>query len=60
MLRKSQNIKLVSKLLGQTNIETTTKYAHVLMDDLRDALDDYSAMGDGPKLADPQNMSQTE
>ena len=58
LLRKTQNIKLVSKLLGHSSIETTTKYAHVLMDDLRDALDDYSVLGDGPKITDPQKKSR--
>lgn len=59
LLRKTQNIKLVSKLLGHSNIETTTKYAHVLMDDLRDALDDYSVLGGGLKITDPQKKPQS-
>ena len=58
ILRKTQNIKLVSKLLGHSNIETTTKYAHVLMDDMRDALDDFSVMASGPKDATPQKKPQ--
>jgi site-specific recombinase XerD len=45
MLRKTQNISLVSKLLGHTNIETTSRYAHVLTSDLRDALDGFSVIG---------------
>lgn len=57
LLRKTQNIKLVSKLLGHSSIETTTKYAHVLLHDLRDALDDYLVLGDGPTLADPPQCS---
>jgi integrase len=48
MLRKTQNISLVSKLLGHTNIETTSRYAHVLTSDLRDALDRFSVMGKNP------------
>lgn len=59
LLRKTQNIKLVSKLLGHSNIETTTKYAHVLMDDMRDALDDFSVLGSGPKSAGDKPPSQT-
>ncbi|WP_062215308.1 tyrosine-type recombinase/integrase [Celeribacter marinus] len=58
ILRKTQNIKLVSKLLGHSNIETTTKYAHVLMDDMRNALDDFSVLGDGPKSIAPQKNPQ--
>jgi len=50
MLRKTQNISLVSKLLGHTNIETTSRYAHVLTSDLRDALDGFSLMGKGPNM----------
>ncbi|MEM5541791.1 site-specific integrase [Sulfitobacter sp. AS92] len=54
MLRKTQNISLVSKLLGHTNIETTSRYAHVLTSDLRDALDGFSVMPStcslGPQL----------
>lgn len=41
LLRKTQNISLVSKLLGHTNIETTSRYAHVLSSDLRDALNEF-------------------
>ncbi|KEJ97401.1 Site-specific recombinase XerD [Pseudosulfitobacter pseudonitzschiae] len=44
MLRKTQNISLVSKLLGHTNIETTSRYAHVMTSDLRDAMDGFSVM----------------
>lgn len=44
MLRQTKNLKLVSKLLGHTSIETTMRYAHVLDDDLHDALAEYSAM----------------
>lgn len=59
MLRRTQNISLVSKLLGHTNIETTSRYAHVLTSDMRHALDDFSVMGSGPKINDPQNIPQS-
>ncbi|MFL5181568.1 MAG: tyrosine-type recombinase/integrase, partial [Microvirga sp.] len=39
LLRRSGNLKMVQKLLGHQKIETTAKYAHVTMDDLRAALD---------------------
>lgn len=42
MLRQTGNLKLVSRLLGHSQIETTMRYAHVLDDDLRDALDGYT------------------
>lgn len=44
MLRQSRNLKLVSKLMGHASIETTLRYAHVLDDDLRDAVADFSAL----------------
>lgn len=44
LLRQTQNLKLVSKLLGHRNITTTMRYAHVLQDDMRLALDGYSAL----------------
>lgn len=35
VMRSSGNLKAVSKLLGHTDIRTTSRYAHVGMDDLR-------------------------
>tara|TARA_R110002049_G_scaffold23545_10_gene83676 strand:+ start:57611 stop:58687 length:1077 start_codon:yes stop_codon:yes gene_type:complete len=52
MLRKTQNISLVSKLLGHTNIETTSRYAHVMTSDLRDAMDGFSVLSTGPNDAE--------
>lgn len=45
MLRKTQNLKLVSRLMGHKTIETTMRYAHVMMDDLAGAMADFSALG---------------
>lgn len=42
MLRNTNNLKLVSRLAGHKNIDTTMRYAHVMIDDLRQALDGYS------------------
>jgi len=42
VLRKS-NLRVVQLLLGHASIETTTKYAHALLDDLRAGLDAASA-----------------
>lgn len=47
LLRKSRNIALVSQLLGHSDIETTMLYAHVLDDDKRAGLADFSALSDG-------------
>lgn len=49
-----QNAALV-EMGSLPSIETETKYAYVLWDDLRDALEDYLVLGDGPTLADPRN-----
>ncbi|VDS10075.1 Tyrosine recombinase XerC [Paracoccus haematequi] len=51
VLRKTGNLKLVSRLLGHASIETTMRYAHVLESDLSDAMVDFSIM--------PQNGPQT-
>lgn len=39
ILRETGNIKIVKELLGHEDIATTSKYAHVTMDDIRDAMD---------------------
>lgn len=44
LLRKTRNLKLVSTLMGHKSIETTMRYAHVLDDDLRIGLEDFSAL----------------
>lgn len=49
LLRQTSNLKLVSKLLGHTQIETTMRYAHVLDDDMREALDGYTVADRVPK-----------
>lgn len=38
-LRATGNLKATQKLLGHSRIETTLKYAHVLVDDIRDGLE---------------------
>lgn len=42
MLRQTGNLKLVSRLLGHTKVETTARYAHVLDDDLAAAMEAFS------------------
>lgn len=44
LLRRTGNIKLVSRLLGHTKVETTSRYAHVLDGDLAAALDGFSVL----------------
>lgn len=60
MLRQTQNISLVSKMLGHTNIETTSRYAHVLTSDMRDALDQFSVLGKAPISVVSQNNPQSK
>ena len=49
LLRQTGNLKLVSRLLGHTQIETTMRYAHVIDADLRAALDGYAVTSRFPK-----------
>jgi integrase len=56
LLRQTGNLKLVSRLLGHSQIETTMRYAHVLDDDLRQALDGYSVT-QSPKKKKIRNIS---
>ena len=42
LLRRTGNLKLVSKLLGHSSIETTARYAHVLDEDIADALEGFT------------------
>jgi integrase len=39
LVRATGNIKLAQKLLGHTSVKTTTRYAHVTHDDLRNGLE---------------------
>ena len=39
VLRKSRNLKVVQQMLGHTTITTTARYAHVQLDDVREAME---------------------
>jgi site-specific recombinase XerD len=39
MQRNTGNLKAVQRLLGHENIATTARYAHVFVDDLREAME---------------------
>ncbi|WP_114286033.1 tyrosine-type recombinase/integrase [Candidatus Halocynthiibacter alkanivorans] len=56
MLRKTDNLKMTSRFLGHKSIETTMRYAHVLDSDLRDALDDFSALEKPESHTYPHSM----
>lgn len=49
LLRLTGNLKLVSRLLGHTQIETTMRYAHTLDEDMREGLEGYAVTGRVPK-----------
>lgn len=57
MLRQTGNLKLVSRLLGHSSIETTMRYAHVMDTDLEDAMEAFSACG---KVASPEVSPEAE
>ena len=47
-LRACGNLKVVSKMLGHADITTTARYAHVLTDDIRSAMEAASRNSPGP------------
>ncbi|MDP0929039.1 site-specific integrase [Paracoccus onubensis] len=47
MLRETGNLKLVSRLIGHSKVETTARYAHVLDDDMANALEGFSSFRNG-------------
>ena len=52
MLRQTGNLKLVSRLLGHSDVQITARYAHVLDDDLSVAMEAFSS-------ASPETISRT-
>lgn len=42
---RASNLRVAQKLLGHTDIKTTTKYAHAMIEDVRSAMDAMSATG---------------
>lgn len=58
MLRQTGNLKLVSRLLGHKDIATTMRYAHVLVDDMRDALEDFSPLSGTVPQNKPQSVKR--
>ena len=38
LLRRTGNLRLAQRMLGHTRIETTTRYAHVILDDLAEGM----------------------
>ncbi|WP_022684632.1 tyrosine-type recombinase/integrase [Sphingobium bisphenolivorans] len=62
IMRATGNIKAASKMLGHTDVRTTSRYAHVQMDDLRAILlDTESRNNTGKRLTnEPETRINTE
>ncbi len=58
MLRQTNNLKLVSRLLGHKDLISTMKYAHVQVDDMRAALEQYSPLSGGTTQSFPQTSQK--
>jgi len=61
MVRATGNLKLAQKALGHANLSTTTKYSHAVEDDVREALEQVSAIkspGRVPKLRHKMKENQ--
>lgn len=56
MLRQTNNLKLVSKLLGHKDLGTTMRYAHVLDSDLKQAMGGYSVRPATEMTTPPDNV----
>lgn len=54
LLRMTNNLKLVSEMLGHKDIATTMRYAHVMMDDKRAAMDQFSMFAGAEKQTTPR------
>lgn len=54
VMRRTGNLKAAGKLLGHTDIRTTSRYAHVGIDDLREIMADTESRNNtGQRLTDP-------
>ena len=62
IMRATGNIKAASRMLGHTDVRTTSRYAHVQMDDLRAILRDTESRNNtGKRLTDmPETGINTE
>jgi integrase len=58
-LRATGNLKAASKLLGHSRVETTTRYAHVLVDDIRSGLEEMER-ANHPRFLTQDGMQKKE
>jgi hypothetical protein len=52
LLRETGNLKLVQKALNHADIRTTSKYAHVLTDEIADAMERVTESRKSPQMSD--------
>lgn len=63
LLRLSGNLRLVQRILGHSRIETTVRYAHVQMDDLRQILDTefrQKSYGEGSEIEKDERLKDVK
>ena len=51
LLRDTGNLKLVQRALNHSDIKTTTRYAHVLNEEVADALEQVQKSRSAPRRA---------
>jgi site-specific recombinase XerD len=49
VLRKTGNLKLVQRMLNHASIKTTAKYAHVLTEEVADAMESVAELRKKPR-----------
>ncbi|MCV9909387.1 site-specific integrase [Brucella sp. HL-2] len=55
---RASNLRVAQKLLGHTDIKTTTKYAHAMMEDVRSAMDAMSGNKDEIDVEVPKRKAE--
>ena len=58
VLRETGNLAVVQEMLGHAQVTTTRKYAHVLNEDLRAAMERTQAATPPSRRSDPQGFPQ--
>lgn len=58
IVRATGNLKVAKELLGHSDIRTTAKYAHAMLDDVREAMNQVAA--DEPRRKESRKKSRSE